>query len=102
MSTILVELAEMSSIALRMRPTTVLVSSARRDALAANALASLAFCAFCSTVAVSSAKPVTVSSSDAACCSVRAERLALPAAISLDACRIESLDTLMLRTISER
>ena len=64
---------------------------ATADALSASSLASLALAEFCFTVLVSSSIEAAVSSSDAACCSVRADRSTLPAAICCDAVAMVSV-----------
>ncbi len=85
MSAILVELALMPCIVSTTRPTAVLPLCAMSAASRASSLACLAFSLLRRTVAVSSSMLAAVSSSDAACSSVRRLRSALPAAISADA-----------------
>ncbi len=65
------------------------------DALTASVLAWRALSAFCFTMEVSSSMLEAVSSSDEACCSVRCDRSALPAAICWVALAIESAECLM-------
>ncbi len=67
------------SITLSTTPPPWLVAS---SAASASALAARALSVFCRTVAVSSSMLAAVSSSDAACVPVRADRSALPPAIS--------------------
>ncbi|VWC15713.1 hypothetical protein BUB20358_05547 [Burkholderia ubonensis] len=102
MSAIFDELVLISVIVTSIRCTTSLPLSATSDALAASVVAWRALSEFCLTVAVSSSMLAAVSSSDAACSSVRDDRSMLPAAISLDATEIDSLDALIPRTISAR
>ncbi|KGR98564.1 methyl-accepting chemotaxis sensory transducer domain protein [Burkholderia sp. ABCPW 111] len=90
MSAIFCELSLISPIVPITRLTTSLPFSAISDALFASPLACRAFSAFCLTVAVSSSMLAAVSSSDAACCSVRCDRSWLPAAISWLAAAIDS------------
>jgi hypothetical protein len=65
----------------------------------ASLLAWWAWSAFCLTVVVSSSIEEAVSSSEAACCSVRADRSMLVAAISLDALAISSVPMRTLEII---
>ncbi|MNN82614.1 hypothetical protein D3C81_1995640 [compost metagenome] len=67
-------------------------ASATSAALAASELAWRAFSAFWRTVVVSSSMLDAVSSSEAACCSVRDDRSTLPAAICPAATLTESVD----------
>ncbi len=76
-------------------PTTSPPLTAMSDALTASVLAWRALSAFCFTMEVSSSMLEAVSSSDEACCSVRCDRSALPAAICWVALAIESAECLM-------
>ncbi|MCY1447713.1 hypothetical protein D9M71_643440 [compost metagenome] len=84
------------------RPTTSRPSPAVLDASLASALACRALSAFCFTVAVNCSMLAAVSSSEAACCSVREERSALPPAICWAPTRIELLPSRTLPTILAR
>ncbi|MCY1226507.1 hypothetical protein D9M72_387380 [compost metagenome] len=90
MSTILPELASIDCMVLTTRSTASLPRSARVAASVASPRASRALSAFWRTVLVSSSMLEAVSSSEAACCSVRCDRSALPLAICLLAEAIES------------
>jgi hypothetical protein len=79
MSAIFAPRCSRASIVSTTRSTTSLLRPAVSEALPASALASLAFSAFCRTAAVNSSILAAVSSCAAACCTVRAERSALPA-----------------------
>ena len=82
-SAIFCELVEISRIVCTTLSTTLPPRCAVSEALNARWLAWRAFSAFCFTVAVSCSMLAAVSSSEAACCSVREERSLLPVAISL-------------------
>ncbi|CSF43380.1 Uncharacterised protein [Shigella sonnei] len=82
-SAIFCELVEISRIVCTTLSTTLPPRCAVSEALNARWLAWRAFSAFCFTVAVSYSMLAAVSSSEAACCSVREERSLLPVAISL-------------------
>ncbi|PMQ09083.1 hypothetical protein JaAD80_26370 [Janthinobacterium sp. AD80] len=85
MSTILREESLIEPMVATTCATTAPPLPATVDALAARPLASWAFCAFCWTVPVSSSIDEAVSSSELACCSVRADKSRLPEAIWRDA-----------------
>ncbi len=102
MSAIFAELSLMPCIVSTTRPTTALPFSATSDALAASVLACCALSAFCLTVEVSSSMLAAVSSSDAACCSVRWLRSVLPVAISFAAPPIAPLLSRTRLTVSVR
>ncbi|MNL23466.1 hypothetical protein D3C87_1448560 [compost metagenome] len=100
MSVTLRELALMACMVSTTLPTMAPPRSATPDADAASPLAVRARSVFCFTMAVSSLMLDAVSSSVAACSSVRWDRSVLPAAIWCDADEIESLDALMRVTRS--
>ncbi|MNC14037.1 hypothetical protein D3C75_618030 [compost metagenome] len=83
MSAIFFELPAMSFMVRTTLSTTLPPFCAVSDALNANWLAWRAFSAFCLTVAVNCSMLAAVSSSEAACCSVREDRSLLPIEISL-------------------
>ncbi|CUJ36477.1 Uncharacterised protein [Achromobacter sp. 2789STDY5608633] len=89
-SEILRELAEMPCMVLTTSATAEPPRSATSDALAASWLAWRALSAFCLTVEASCSIEAAVSSSEAACCSVRLDRSVLPAAISCEPVLISS------------
>ncbi|CUJ76485.1 Uncharacterised protein [Achromobacter xylosoxidans] len=89
-SEILRELAEMPCIVFTTSATAEPPRSATSDALAASWFAWRALSAFCLTVEASSSIEAAVSSSEAACCSVRLDRSVLPAAISCEPVLISS------------
>ncbi len=99
-SEILPELVLILSMVPTIACTASLPSCARLLALDASVLAWAAFSAVCLTVSVSCVMLDAVSSSEAACCSVRADRSTLPAAISCDATVTDSAEALMPRTVS--
>ncbi len=102
MSAIFVELSWIESMFCTTSRTTWLPLLAMSEALLASVVARWAFCALSLTVSASSFMLDEVSSSEAACCSVRAERSRFPAAICLVAEAISSpplrtLDTVLTR-----
>ncbi|PMQ11810.1 hypothetical protein JaAD80_23150 [Janthinobacterium sp. AD80] len=88
MSTIFVDAVSMAPMVSTTSLTMLPPRSATPDAATAIWLAWRALSAFCFTVLVSSSIDDAVSSSELACCSVRADRSWLPAAISPDAVAI--------------
>ena len=92
-SAIFDELSLISVIVATTRPTTSLPRVATSEALAASVLACCAFSAFCFTVEVNSSMLDAVSSSEAACSSVREDKSTLPEAISLEPVAILSADS---------
>ena len=89
MSTILRDEASIEPIVSTTLPTMSPPLAATPEAASASWLAWWALSAFWRTVEVSSSIEAAVSSSELACCSVRADRSRLPAAISFDAVAIE-------------
>src|SRR5450830_1770739 len=85
MSAILLDALSIASMVRITSPITSPPRTALSEALTAICLAWRALSEFCRTVAVSSSMAEAVSSSEPACCSVRADRSRLPAAISLEA-----------------
>ena len=98
-SAIFLDEASMSAMVLTTRPTTSPPCAATPAAFNTRRLAWSALSAFCLTVAVSSSMEAAVSSSAAACCSVRRERSLLPVAISVAAELIASEESLIRRTM---
>ncbi|CAB3694320.1 hypothetical protein LMG26696_05070 [Achromobacter pulmonis] len=76
--------------------------SATSEALAASWFAWRALSAFCLTVEASSSIDAAVSSSEAACCSVRLDRSVLPAAISREPTLISSTPRRTVATVRVR
>ncbi|CAB3855600.1 hypothetical protein LMG26842_03077 [Achromobacter dolens] len=76
--------------------------SATSDALAANWLAWRALSAFCLTVEANCSIEAAVSSSEAACCSVRLDRSVLPAEISREPTLISSTPRRTVATVRVR
>ncbi len=90
MSAIFLLLSWMPAMVSTTRPTTSPPLTAMSEALTASVLACRALSAFCFTMPVSCSMLDAVSSSDEACCSVRCDRSALPAAICCVALAIAS------------
>ena len=101
-SAICLELAAMPSIVSTTSETSVLPLPAVSVAVSASWLASRAFSAFSFTVAVSCSMLAAVSSSAAACSSVREERSLFPVEISVAPRQILSLPERMVLTASRR
>ena len=101
MSTIFFDEAVMESMVPTTLATTAPPRTATSDAEAASWLACCALSAFCFTVEVSSSIDDAVSPSELACCSVREDRSRLPAAISLDAVEMVSVDCWIVPTVAE-
>ena len=94
MSAIWLELSLMAPIVLTTWATTAPPCTATAEAVAASWFASPALLAFCRTVAVSVSIELAVSSRELACASVRADRSALPSAIS---CVATDISPVLLR-----
>src|SRR3546814_7026790 len=95
MSTIFLLDSLIADIVVTTSDTTCPPLRATSDAPTASWLAWRAFSAFCLTVLVNSSIDEAVSSSAAACCSVRADRSVLPAAISRSEEHTSELQSLM-------
>ena len=102
MSAILLDALSIASMVRITSPITSPPRTALSEALTAICLAWRALSEFCRTVAVSSSMAEAVSSSEPACCSVRADRSRLPAAISVEAVLMVSVPTRTSPTMRTR